>query len=56
MYPFEGTEKVPIYVFVAHDKQEEYTKQQNPNPHKVVSFREFRRKSGVNSLSLTGRK
>ncbi len=41
MYPFEGTEKVPIYVFVAHDKQEEYTKQQNPNPHKVVSFREF---------------
>jgi hypothetical protein len=40
-YPFEGIEKVPIYVFIANVEQKQYTKQKNPDPHKVLSFRKF---------------
>jgi hypothetical protein len=40
-YPFEGIKNVPVYVFVANDKQEQYTKQKNPNPHQVLSFKKF---------------
>lgn len=40
-YPFQGEEDLPVYVFIANDEQEEFTKQDNPYPHKVYSLKEF---------------
>lgn len=40
-YPFQGEEKLPIYVFIANDKQEEYTKDENPQQHKVYTLKSF---------------
>lgn len=40
-YPFQGREKVPVYVFVAHDRQEKYTKPGPPYSHVVVPFSEL---------------
>jgi hypothetical protein len=43
-YPLEGLSEDPVYVFIAHDRQEEYAKnmdKQNPNKHTVVSFKKF---------------
>lgn len=40
-YPFQGKENVPVYVFIANDEQEEFTKEENPYPHKVYSLKLF---------------
>ena len=40
-YPFQHIAKVPLYVFIAHDKQIENTKQENPNPHEIITFEEL---------------
>lgn len=43
-YPFEGLSNIPIYVFIAHDRQESYAKElgkQNKNEHKVFAFKDF---------------
>lgn len=43
-YPFESLSKEPVYVFIAHDRQEKYAQnmgEQNPNKHTVVSFKKF---------------
>lgn len=40
-YPFEGKEKLPVYVYIAQDEQEQYTKGENPYPHKVYKLSDF---------------
>ncbi|MBN1472763.1 MAG: hypothetical protein JW925_13370 [Syntrophaceae bacterium] len=40
-YPFEGMEKVPVYVFIENDMQEKYNKGHDPNPHAVKNLSEF---------------
>ena len=39
-YPFQGDSELPTYVFVANDAQK-LPDGQNPNPHKVKSYKEF---------------
>ncbi len=40
-YPFQGQEKVPLYIFVANDEQIESTKGGPPYAHAVMPFKEF---------------
>jgi len=40
-YPFQGQKDVPLYVYVANDKQIEFTKKGPSYPHVVVPFNEF---------------
>lgn len=40
-YPFQGQEKVPVYVHVANDEQIEHTKGGPPYAHVVVPFNAF---------------
>lgn len=40
-YPLQGQYEVPVYVYVANDKQIEYTKDGPPYKHEVVAFKDL---------------
>lgn len=41
VYPFEGKENIPNYVFILNDKQKEGFTNNNPYKHKETSFKDF---------------